>query len=30
LFYDFGKIKKKLINEKSTNKVTDLLDLSES
>jgi len=30
LFYDFGKIKKKLINEKSANKVTDLLDLSES
>jgi len=29
-FYDFGKIKKKLINKKSVNKITDLLDLIES
>jgi len=30
LFYDFGKVKKKLINEKSANKITDFLDLTES
>jgi len=29
-FCDFGKINKKLINKKSANKVTDLLDLIES
>jgi len=30
MFYDFDKIKKKLINEKSANKITDLLDLTDS